>query len=138
MPAYRKMSTAARCAVRVVAHTTEIERLSGVLGRRLLTLRYEDIHKAPHAEFERISQFLGLATPAEVPMPREESRRRWQSQLSASERADIVAVAKKLGATDYLEVPDSGPANPLRPQARAQLPLPRARAPGRDRRRRAS
>lgn len=106
IPTYRSMSTAARCAVRVIGHTNEIERLRGVLGRKLHVIRYEDIYAGPAAEFDRISAFLGLETPAGVPMPNQESHSKWQSQLSASDRADIRATAELLGATELLEVPE--------------------------------
>ena len=107
IPTYRAMSIPARCAVRVVAHFAEIERLRGVLGRRMHVIRYEDIYTAPQAEFDRISAFLGLQTPTGVPMPNDQSRSKWQNQLTQSDRADIAAVAGMLGANHLLEVSEA-------------------------------
>jgi len=100
---YRAMSVAARCAVRVIAHAAEIDRLHAILAARMHVIRYEDIHAAPQAEMDRLSAFIGLQSLERAPMPRPASRHKWQAQLSDSERADIVCVATSLRATHLLE-----------------------------------
>jgi hypothetical protein len=107
IPGYRRMSIPARCAVRVIAHSAEIERLKGVLGRRLHVVRYEDIYVRPQAEFDLISNFLSLETPAGIPMPNDDSRSKWQSQLTRSDRADIAVVANTLGARHLLDLQEA-------------------------------
>ena len=103
MPTYKQMSIPARCAVRVVAHYAEINRLQNVLGRKFHVVRYDDIHSAPLVEIDRISAFLGLQRPANAPMPQAESLSKWQNQLSPSDLADIKAVAEMFKAPELLE-----------------------------------
>lgn len=103
IPAYRRMSLPARCAVRVIAHAREIERLTGVLGRKLHVVRYEDLHSRPEMEVQRLAEFLGLSDPPDIPMPNTDSRHKWRNQLSDADRSDIRDVAARLGAEDLLD-----------------------------------
>jgi hypothetical protein len=100
---YREMSIAARCAVRVIAHAREIERLGPVLGPRLHKIGYETLHAEWEAEVARLSAFLGLAAPAGLPTPKAESRDKWRSGLADGDRRDIRSVAALMGAGGLLE-----------------------------------
>jgi hypothetical protein len=102
-PLYRSMSIAARCAVRVIAHSREIERLRAALGPKLHVLEYEETFVDPRGEFDRISGFFGWDTPPDVPMPNSASREKWVTQLSAPDQADIASVAKMMGAEAFLD-----------------------------------
>jgi hypothetical protein len=104
---YRELSVAGRCAVRVVAHAREIERLQGVLGSRLLVVNYEHLFAQPRLEARRLALLLGLRDPVDMPMPNETSRTKWRTQLSTADQKDICRVAWQLGADHML---DSAPA----------------------------
>jgi hypothetical protein len=108
IPAYRGMSVPARCAVRVVAHAREIDRLAQVLGRRLLVVEYEGLHSRTDDEVRRLADFMGCTAPAAIPLPKSESLRKWQAQLSPQEIGDIRGVAALLDAEDLLEFPPRG------------------------------
>jgi hypothetical protein len=101
---YRDLSVAARCAVRVIAHYAEIERLAGVLGGRLHVISYDRLQQRHQEEIERLAAFLGLPVPADLPAPLAESRIKWMSQLTDQERKDIRAIAAELDAQRLLAV----------------------------------
>ena len=104
IPAYRNLSVAGRCAVRVIAHAVEIERLAGKLGSRLHVVAYDALHSEPDAEIARLADFLNLPVPPGVPRPDAGSRWKWRKQLSDSDLADIREVAAHMGAEDLLDV----------------------------------
>lgn len=91
--AYRALSLAARCAVRVLAHGREIERLRPRLGARLLVVEYESLLRDPAAVARELQAFLALESPPQPPPPLADRADRWQSLLRAEDRADIGAVA---------------------------------------------
>ena len=102
IPKYRRLGVAGRCAVRVIAHAREIERLIPILGRRLHVIIYEDFFRDYSSEIERLSSFLGMETPTNVPAPKVELLEKWRDQLSASELAEIFAVSDLLEANHLL------------------------------------
>jgi hypothetical protein len=103
IPAYRNMSKTARCAVRVIAHAAEIDRLTKVLGQRLHVVAYDGLHRDPDVEIERLAAFLGLPVPSSVPTPDAGSRWKWRTQLSDADLADIREVAALMGAEHLLD-----------------------------------
>ncbi len=103
IPAYRRMSIAERCAVRVIAHHREIERLTDRLGGRLHVVAYESLISWPDLEVNRLADFLGLKVPDTIPMPKAESRSKWRTQLTDRERLDIRTIAIGMEATDLLD-----------------------------------
>jgi hypothetical protein len=105
IPVYREMSVAARCAVRVVAHAREIDRLAPVLGKRLLVIEYGRLHSDTDDEIRRLAGFIRCSTPTAIPQPKGESLAKWQTQLSDRDVDDIRAAARLLHAEDLLEMP---------------------------------
>jgi hypothetical protein len=107
IPVYREMSVPARCAVRVVAHAREIDRLGPALGSRLLVVEYGRLHSNTAHEIRRLADFTGCSAPATIPLPQNESLGKWHAHLSDSDIRDIRATAALLDAEDLLEVPAS-------------------------------
>ena len=103
IPAYRHMSVTARCAVRVIAHAAEINRLTNVLGQQLHVVAYDGLHRQANVEIERLAGFLGLPVPLSVPTPDAGSRWKWRTQLSDADISDIREVAALMNAENLLD-----------------------------------
>lgn len=103
IPAYRHMTIAARCAVRVIAHAAEIKRLAGVLGERMHVVAYDRLHREPNAEIRRLADFLDLPVPLSVPRPDVGARWKWRMQLSERDLSDIRRAAFLMGAEHLLD-----------------------------------
>lgn len=103
LSAYRRMSVPARCAVRVVAHSRELERLAAPLGPALHVIDYETLQQRSETEAAHLTAFLALDTPIRPPPPDTASLERWKGDLAPAEIADIRAAATLLGAADLLE-----------------------------------
>ncbi len=102
MGAYAGMTLAERCAVRVIAHSREIERLRPVLGARLHVIEYESLLDDPAGESVALSRFLDLATPLVPPVPRVQSNDQWRNTLTTAETRNIRGLAERLNALDFM------------------------------------
>ncbi len=100
--AYRAMSPAVRCALRVIAHSREIARLRPLLGARLVVVEYEALLRDPIAATQALPDFLALASPLRPPPPLRDRADRWRSTLSVQDRADIRALARRLDSAAFL------------------------------------
>lgn len=99
---YRALSPAARCALRVIAHSQEIDRLRARLGARLLVVEYEALLRDPGAAAQSLQRFLALAAPLQFPSPLPDRADRWRTMLGAAELAEIRALAQRLHADAFL------------------------------------
>lgn len=99
---YRVMSPAARCALRVIAHSREIERLRPRLGARLAVVEYEALLADPAPVAEGLQRYLALESPLRPPPPQRGRADRWRTLLSARDRDDIRALARRLQAEPFL------------------------------------
>jgi hypothetical protein len=100
--AYRAMSPAVRCALRVISHSREIERLRPRLGARLAVIEYEALRRDPVAAMRPLQNFLALTSPLRPPPARRDHTDRWRETLTAQDRADIGVLAGRLGGTAFL------------------------------------
>jgi len=100
---YRLMSIEARCAIRVIAHSRELDRLHQSLGETLCIVEYEKMQSQTEVEATRITQFLDLYPSIELPPPQSLSMAKWKCELSETEQEHIREAARKLNATDLLE-----------------------------------
>jgi hypothetical protein len=100
---YRMMSVEARCAVRVIAHSREIDRLRQTLGETLCVIEYEKLHHQTKVEAARMTELLNLCPAIELPLPQSLSMAKWKHELSESEREHVSEAARKLDAVDLLE-----------------------------------
>jgi hypothetical protein len=90
--AYAQMSLAGRCAVRWLAHLRRLDELEGVLGERMIRLRYDDLQLRTAEELARLQRFLRLQAPIPFPAIKKESLERWKSELSPEQIAAIEEV----------------------------------------------
>lgn len=93
-PHYGSLSVAARCALRWRAHTDQLDLLARKWPDLVMILDYEALQADPEGEMLRLQQFLGLEQPLVVPEVKQESLKKWESQLSAEEVEAILEVAE--------------------------------------------
>lgn len=89
---YESRSLAARCAMRWVSHSRQLDDLKPVLGAKYLILDYETLQQDTDAQLAALSSFLGLKVPLPLPPVKRESLDRWQTELTRDQIADIRAV----------------------------------------------
>jgi hypothetical protein len=89
---YARMSLAARCAVRWRTHLHRLDELEGVLGDRMIRLRYHELQTETTHELSRLQEFLGLKKPIPLPDIKTDSLTRWRKDLSEVQIAEIRAV----------------------------------------------
>lgn len=87
--AYDPLPIEAKCAIRWKAHVMQLERLEGVLGKRLMILEYSNLHMDIGAELSRISAFLNLKTPIPCPHIKTRSLDKWRHELSEEQQRNI-------------------------------------------------
>ncbi|WP_163267684.1 sulfotransferase family protein [Chelativorans alearense] len=89
---YARMSLAGRCAVRWRAHLHRLDELEGVLGDRMIRMRYHELQTETTRELVRLQEFLKLDEPIPQPEVKSESLDRWKKDLSEEQIAEIRAV----------------------------------------------
>ncbi|MCT7377840.1 sulfotransferase family protein [Chelativorans salis] len=90
--AYAQMSLAGRCAVRWRAHLHRLDELEGVLGDRMIRMRYHELQTETTRELVRLQEFLKLDEPIPHPEVKSDSLSRWKKDLSEEQIAEIHAV----------------------------------------------
>ncbi|MEO8604613.1 MAG: sulfotransferase [bacterium] len=99
---YRVMSAAARCALRVIAHSREIERLRPRLGARMVVVEYEALLRDPATAAHALQCFLALRSPLLPPPALRDRADRWRTMLRPQDHDDIRALARRLHAEAFL------------------------------------
>lgn len=89
---YEDRSLAARCAMRWLSHSRELDALTSALGDKYIVVDYENLQKDTEAELYALSVFLDLKSPLPIPNVKRESLDRWQNDLSKEQIADIETV----------------------------------------------
>jgi hypothetical protein len=87
--AYDALPIEAKCAIRWKAHVMQLEHLEGALGKRLMTLEYNNLHIDIGAELSRISAFLDLTTPIPSPHIKTRSLDKWRHELTEAQKRNI-------------------------------------------------
>jgi hypothetical protein len=91
---YEDRSLAARCAMRWLSHSRELDALTSALGDKYMVVDYEKLQMDTEAELSALSVFLGLESPLPTPSVKRESLDRWQNDLSKEQIADIETVVE--------------------------------------------
>jgi hypothetical protein len=89
---YELLSLAAKCAARWVSHEERFNELAGVLGDRLVTLNYEQLHVDPAGPLRNLERALGLSTAIAAPTANREALDRWRNELTEAQVEQIRAV----------------------------------------------
>ena len=89
---YRNLSLAGKCAMRWLSHAERMEEIKEKLPERVYIIRYEKLVLETQEELLQLQKFLGLSAPIPVPDVKSGSIDKWQSILTAENRADIERV----------------------------------------------
>ena len=99
---YAALPDEARCALRAITSSREIDRLAGQSRCRIHVIEYEEMQADPGAAAREMATFLGVPNLFLPPMARPRSLERWRTQLSPSQIEVVTAFAEGLGASERL------------------------------------